>query len=81
MQKSHRHNIQVFINAENIQNTCKVCGFLSRDRSDLDSIQKEGACTECVLNFKHIMGDEWKNGQRPTLEVARKRMNIFIDEV
>lgn len=81
MQKLRKHNISIFLNAENVQNTCEVCGFLARDRDDLVSIKEEGACTECVLNFKHVMADEWKKGQRPTLEVARKRMNIFIGEV
>ena len=81
MQKLHKRNVQVFINAESIKSVCEVCGFLARDREDLASIDEEGACTECVMNFKHAMSSEWKKGERPTLEVARKRMNIFIDEV
>ena len=62
-------------------NTCPVCQYLARDTQDIESIRKEKACTECVSNFKTMMKKEWNQGQRPTTEVARKRMNIFIEEV
>lgn len=81
MQKLHKPNVQVFLNADNVKSKCEVCGYLARDNDDLESIKSEGACTECVLNFKYLDLDGWKKGQRPTLEVARKRMNIFIEEV
>ena len=61
--------------------SCPVCGYLSRDREDLISIQKEKSCTECLINFKNIMLDEWRRGQRPDRKVARERMNILIEEV
>tara|TARA_B100000131_G_scaffold321158_1_gene371108 strand:+ start:716 stop:952 length:237 start_codon:yes stop_codon:yes gene_type:complete len=76
-----RNNLNVTIKAAKIKSTCQVCGYMARDRQDLESIQKENACTECVSNFKYTMGDLWKSGERPTLEVARSRMNIFNEEV
>ena len=80
-QKSRRKNVKVFLEVSPIDMTCPVCGFLARDQNDLESISKEKACTECVINFKHPMGSAWNKGERPTELVARKRMNIFIDEV
>ena len=60
---------------------CGSCGYLARDKDDLISIESEGVCTECRDNFKNFMIDEWQKGERPKREVARKRMNILIDEV
>lgn len=64
-----------------IESVCPVCQYLARDLNDIVSIREESACTECYSNFKHVMGEKWDNGERPTLEEARKRMNILIDEV
>lgn len=69
------------IERSNESNVCPVCQYLARDVQDVLSIKEEQACTECVSNFKMIMKKEWLQGQRPTTEVARKRMNIFIEEV
>ncbi len=73
--------IVVISHVRKVKSTCDVCGFYARDTDDLKSIGKEGACTECVLNFKHVMNDDWKKGLRPTQEVARAKMNIFMCEV
>ena len=80
-QKLRRKNVKIFLSAKPIETTCQVCGFLARDKDDIESIAEEKACTECVLNFKKPMGDAWLKGERPTESVARERMNIFIDEV
>ena len=69
--------VTVISRVEKIKIDCDVCGFYARDIEDLESIRKEGACTECVLNFKHVMWDDWKKGVRPTQEAARAKMNIF----
>lgn len=66
---------------EKVQSVCPVCGYLARDLTDIQSIQKEEACSECFINFKHAMGEDWENGERPTEKVARSRMSILIDEV
>ena len=73
--------ITVISRVEKIKLSCEVCGFCARDTDDLKSIRDEGACTECVLNFKHVTHDDWKKGIRPTQEVARAKMNIFMCEV
>tara|TARA_Y100001938_G_C8040806_1_gene406058 strand:- start:1040 stop:1279 length:240 start_codon:yes stop_codon:yes gene_type:complete len=66
---------------EKVQSECPVCGYLARDLDDMISIEKEKACTECCINFTHVMGDRWAKGERPTQKVARSRMSILIDEV
>ena len=71
------NQVTVISHVEKLKIDCEVCGFYSRDTEDLKSIRNEGACTECVLNFKHLMWDDWKNGIRPTQETARAKMNIF----
>tara|TARA_B100001027_G_C15987423_1_gene206787 strand:+ start:299 stop:469 length:171 start_codon:yes stop_codon:yes gene_type:complete len=43
---------------------------MCRDKVDFDSVRTDGACTECVANFKYIMGKKWEEGQRPTAEQA-----------
>ena len=73
--------VVVISRATKIKSICEVCGFFARDTEDLRSIYKEEACTECVLNFKHMMISDWKKGIRPTREVARAKMNIFMKEV
>ena len=60
---------------------CNCCGYVARDKDDMDCIAVEGTCTDCRDNFKTAMLELWKKNQRPTREVARKRMNILIDEV
>lgn len=64
-----------------INSVCPVCKYLARDLDDISSIQEHEACTECYNNFRFAMKHEWDNGERPTLEEARKRMNILINEV
>lgn len=77
----YKNRVVYTTECENIEIICPVCGYLSRDREDLISIQKEKSCTECLINFKNIMIDEWNQGQRPNRKVARERMNILIEEV
>lgn len=81
IQRLFKKSVKVFLEAPPLEVTCPVCGFLARDRNDLVSIVDEKACTECVINFKQPMREEWDRGERPTESVARERMNIFIDEV
>jgi len=64
-----------------IDSICPVCKYLARDLDDISFIQEHKACSECYNNFKFFMGEKWLDGERPTLEEARKRMNILIDEV
>ena len=83
-QKFYTDKVKVLNTGEDISfdnNVCPVCLYLSRDMDDVQSIVEEGACTECTNNFKFAMKDKWEQGQRPTTKVARKRMNIFIEEV
>lgn len=81
MQKSFRNKVHIISSVSPINIVCNVCNFCSRDDHDLDSIQKEGACTECVQNFKYLDKDAWDKGKRPTESIARKKMMIFIEEV
>ena len=79
--KLYKNKVQVITRVSSINITCNVCNFCARDDYDLDSIQKEGACTECVQNFKYLDKDAWDRGERPSESVARKKMMIFIEEV
>ena len=78
---SYKNKITNRLLTEKVQSTCPVCGYLARDMTDIQSIQKEKACTDCCINFKHVMGQKWQSGHRPTEKVARSRMSILIDEV
>ena len=78
---SYRSRIKLVTGLDPLTLECPVCGFLARDSIDIMSIKDEKACTECVINFKDVMSEEWIKGERPTETVARSRMNIFIDEV
>ena len=77
MFNKNNNQITVISQVEKLKSDCDVCGFVARDTEDLKSIYKEGACTECIMNFKHIALDDWKKGIRPTQEAARAKMNIF----
>lgn len=57
---------------------CPVCQYMSRDARDSQSIREHDACTECYTNFRHLMGEEWDRGSRPTLEEARYKMHGII---
>ena len=81
MQKLYKNNVVFVSNTKKLELICKCCEYIARDREDMISIQEEGSCTECVDNFKHQTISEWKKGIRPTRDVARARMNIFIEEV
>ena len=84
MEKTHklfRNRVVFNAKADPVESVCRSCNFVARDKADLKSIKDEKVCTECLINFKHLMKEEWKSGVRPTLEVARDRMNIFIQEV
>jgi len=74
---SYRNNIKLKKAVEPVQCVCSYCGFLGRDKDDIASIFKSKACTEC---FSLFYNDINKN-RRPTREVVRSRMNIFIEEV
>ncbi len=70
---------KVYSNSEKLDFCCPVCLFMCRDQADVDSLQDEGACTECFLNFRHIMGRDWEIGKRPSVESAREKMGILKD--
>lgn len=53
---------------------CPCCGFLARDDKDQEQIKSSGACTECFTNFRHIYGDSWDNGSRPSIIKSRSKM-------
>lgn len=59
-----------------IETNCPVCQFACSDQEDIVSVEKNGACKMCCLNFMYTMGDEWKNGKRPSAEDARKKMGF-----
>jgi len=50
---------------------CEVCRYVLRDLDDVDSARDNGACTNCVLNFRYTHHDEWNSGWRPTIDEAR----------
>ena len=81
MRKLFKNNVEFFSRSKKIQIVCDSCEYVARDREDVESIQSEGVCTECSIIFKHQAIDDWKKGIRPTRDVARSRMNIFIEEV
>lgn len=76
-----KNEIIVINRASKIETVCNSCGYLARDREDLVSIKDELVCTECLINFKHSMKEQWAQGERPNQKVARERMNIFMKEV
>ncbi len=61
---------KIHTNFKKVDVCCPVCLFMCRDKVDFDSVRTDGACTECVANFKYIMGKKWEEGQRPTAEQA-----------
>ena len=73
---------QVIVLADNISKNpgliCSVCCYMSRDIKDSISIREHEACTECYINFRHLMGNEWDKGVRPTLEEARYKIHSII---
>jgi hypothetical protein len=81
MLKSYKNNVVFISSTKRVELICNVCEYVARDREDLQSIQQEGSCTECITNFKHQSNVDWKKGIRPTRAAARARMNIFIEEV
>ena len=66
----------IVVNSPKIESTCPVCLLLARDYEDLDCIEKNGACTECYQNFAFSDMESWKKGNKPSAELARKKMGI-----
>ena len=77
MLKSYKSKVLVRRSTQPVAITCSYCEFLARDNNDLISIYKHNACTECYTVFY----DEINRNIRPTKEVVRDRMNIFIEVV
>ncbi len=75
-----RNKIKFIKDVKNTEAVCPICKFLARDIQDLESIQKEGACTECTLNFKYLDLEAWERGERPTTKQARAKMILIIGE-
>ena len=69
---------KVRVLSEPISSECPVCRFACRDQVDFNSLLEEGCCTECLINFKHIMGEDWKKGLRPKVSLARRKMGYDL---
>lgn len=67
---------KVNILSEKVDTHCPLCLFICRDKTDFDRIQTDGACTECYINFRHVMGADWDNGKRPSVLEARRKMGF-----
>ena len=81
MQLSARNKVFVSKDVPPVVCVCPVCEFLARDKQDLTSIEKEGACSECTQNFKYLDLDAWERGVRPSKQKARKKMLIDAGEI
>ena len=53
---------------------CPVCKFVLRDEDDVRSVDEDGACSECTINFKHLYIEKWKKGWRPSVDEARSKI-------
>ena len=78
---SDRNKIFVVNKTSPVECVCPVCGYVARDRTDLESIQKEHACGECTLNFKYLDLASWKEGTRPSREKARSKIINHTGEI
>ena len=76
MQKFSSLKTQIIVKGDVYPIECPVCKFVVRDDLDVLSVEKEKACTECTINFKHIHLDKWQEGWRPSIEEARSKMHI-----
>ena len=71
------------IDAEVVPIACPVCQFLMKDLHDSLAYRKFTCCNNCALRWAIVMGEEWQNGVRPTLEelkqyiLARKRQPSY----
>ena len=71
---SSKNKVFLASSAQPVDVICPVCLYIARSTSDLESIQKEGSCTECTLNFKYLDLESWEKGKRPSLEKARSKI-------
>jgi len=76
-----RNKIQVVKDISPVISCCPVCNLMARHNYDLESIQKERACSECTLNFKYLDIDAWDKGVRPSIEKARSKIIITTGEI
>jgi len=76
MTRTLSYKMEVIAIGESQPISCPVCKFLLRDKQDVISVKDEHACTECVINFKHIHYNSWINGWRPSLVEARDKLYI-----
>ncbi len=81
MHSLNRNKIYVVKDAEPVDIFCEVCLYVARDQKDLESIQKERACTECTQNFKYLDLDAWNRGERPGVKIARSKMITDIGDI
>ena len=81
MRLLNTNKVFVVKNADPVSYVCPVCEYVARSEKDLVSIQKEGACCECTLNFKYLDLAMWVKGLRPTKEVARAKMINYVGEI
>ena len=61
--------------------TCRVCGFVARDTKDLDSIEKDNGCAECVLHYKYLDTDKWKQGIYPDRADVRQKIILELGDL
>jgi transposase-like protein len=54
--------------SKRVNNTCTVCGYLFRDKSDYVTGRKFDACAACVDTYYYPNADAWDAGWRPNLE-------------
>ena len=69
---------EINIVSKKISSECPVCLFACRDRADVESVMKEGCCTECYVNFRYVMGEKWDKGERPKVSAARRKMGYDL---
>ena len=76
MHKFNSLRSQIIVSGEEQPLVCPVCNYILRDDADVMSVKNDSACTECIINFKHVDIDQWELGCRPSIEEARAKMHI-----
>jgi len=69
---------KVHLLSEKIKTHCPICLFMCRDHRDTISILEEDCCTECFINFRFVMAEDWDSGIRPKASEARSKMGFDL---
>jgi len=83
LDKIHKLNLhrtlqtQIITSGKKVPVICPVCKLVLLDDIDVASVNKEKACTECTINFKHININDWENGWRPSIKESRSKIVGF----